>query len=1041
TVTLQHPSEVTFLNKKGYPSLLTKLIERQWQPAIRVIFDSQPEEQPDEYLQARDEAVAREIEELQRQSISASPRESRASEHYLGRTIHAEPIPLRDVQNERKGVVVCGQIISVDQRVLKNGMKLYTLDLTDYTDSITIKAFGKEKIVHRLGDLESGRWVKVSGEASVDKFAEELVIMADAINDASAPEIVDDAEEKRVELHAHTQMSAMDAPLTADALIKRAAVMGHKAIAITDHGVLQAYPEAAMAANKYKIKVVYGIEAYLVDEPDSPRSYHCIILVKNHQGLKDLYRLVTRAHLQYYHRVPRMVRAEIEAVRENLIIGSACEAGELYQAVLSKQPQDKLEAMAAFYDYLEIQPLGNNAFMLRKGMVENEGQLQEINCQIIRLGQSLGLPVVATGDVHFLEARDSIYRAILMAGQGYSDADDQAPLYMRTTKEMLAEFSYLPAELAYEVVIKNPGLIADRCETLKPIPDKLYTPKIEGAEEEITSMSYANAQKLYGEALPEIVSKRIKRELDSIINNGFAVNYMIAHKLVKKSVDDGYLVGSRGSVGSSLVATFTGITEVNPLPAHYRCPKCCWSDFTPGDEVDCGADLPDRECPQCGCKLEKDGFNIPFETFMGFDGDKVPDIDLNFSGEYQANAHKYTEELFGKDYVFRAGTIATVAERTAYGFVKNYLTERNMERRNAEINRLVQGCTGVKRTTGQHPGGLMVVPQDMDIHDFCPAQNPADDTKSDVRTTHFDYHSIHDCLLKLDLLGHDDPTVCRMLQDLTGIDVRTVPLDDPATMSLFTSTKALGVSPDQINSETGTFAVPEFGTSFVRQMLIDAQPARFSDLIRISGLSHGTGVWLDNAQSLIRDGVTDIGGVISTRDSIMLNLLQTTEIPPKTVFKISEKVRKGKGLTGEEEQLLRDNGVPEWYIQSCLKIQYLFPKAHAAAYVMSAFRIAYFKVHIPKAFYAAYFTVRADEFDADLVTKGPHVVKQAIAELERKGKEATAKEKALQTILEVAVEAMARGVTFEKIDLYRSKAKDFVITDTGLLPPLAALPG
>ncbi len=803
TVTLQHPREATFLTKKGYAGLLTTLTEQQWQPGIRVIFEAEPEAEPQAYLQEREEAaakeVAKEIEELQKKVLPPSSRESKASGHYLGRSIMTQAVALRDVKDERKGTVVYGQIFDVDKRLLKNGMTLYSFELTDYTDSILVKAFAKEKLAHRLGDLEDGKWVKVSGEATIDKFAEELVILADAINDAPAPVVVDDAEEKRIELHAHTQMSAMDAPLTASALIKRAAEMGHPAIAITDHGVLQAYPEAAMAADRYKIKVLYGIEAYLVDEPTSTRSFHCIILVKNHQGLKDLYRLVTRGHLQYYHRVPRMVRAEIEAVRSNLIIGSACEAGELYQAILAKQPQEKLEAIASFYDYLEIQPLGNNSFMLRKGMVESEEQLQEFNRQIVGLGQTLELPVVATGDVHFLTAQDSIYRAILMAGQGYSDADDQAPLFMRTTKEMLSEFAYLSPDLAYEIVVKNPRLIADRCETLKPIPDKLYTPKIDGAEEEISSMSYARAQELYGSPLPEIVAKRVKRELDSIINNGFAVNYMIAHKLVKKSVDDGYLVGSRGSVGSSLVATLTGITEVNPLPAHYRCPKCTWSDFSPGDEVDCGADLPDRTCPHCGSRLEKDGFNIPFETFMGFDGDKVPDIDLNFSGEYQANAHKYTEELFGKDYVFRAGTIATVAERTAYGFVKNYLTERSMERRNAEINRLVRGCTGVKRTTGQHPGGLMVVPQDMDIHDFCPAQNPADDTKSDVITTHFDYHSIHDCLLKLDILGHDDPTVCRMLQDLTGIDVRTVPLDDPKTMSLFTSTEALGVTAEQIN--------------------------------------------------------------------------------------------------------------------------------------------------------------------------------------------------------------------------------------------------
>ncbi len=1065
----------------------------------------------------------------------------------------------------------------------------------------------------------------------------------DIVEKTSKSVRLDLANEKRVELHAHTQMSSMDGIVSVSSLIERAAKWGHPAIAITDHGVVQAYPDAAAAAKKYGIKVIYGIEAYLVDDlnavvqspqnqtlsdeftvfdiettglsstkdkiteigavkirngeiidyfsslinPEVPipaniqeltgitdemvkdaptidtvlpkfldfvgnsvivahnanfdvafirnaaknmslsvnntildtlelsrllfpslsrhkldiiakhlgislenhhravddakatseifikcidilknkqinnlnqinslagdeidvkklKTYHAVILVKNHTGLVNLYRLVSLAHINYFHKRPRIPKSLYDKYKEGLIIGSACEAGELYRAILSKKSEEEIKRIASFYDYLEIQPLGNNQFLVDNGTVESIEELIKINNYIVELADTLNKPVVATCDVHFLDPQDEVFRRIIMAGQGFTDADNQAPLYLRTTEEMLHEFSYLGEDKAKQVVIDNPNKINEMIENIKPIPDETFPPKIDGAEEELIRITMEKAKSIYGDPLPQPVQSRLDRELNAIIKNGFAVMYIIAQKLVWKSLEDGYLVGSRGSVGSSFVATMASITEVNPLPPHYVCPNCKYSDFD-SETVKSfgggsGCDMPDLLCPKCGEKMNKDGHDIPFETFLGFDGDKEPDIDLNFSGEYQPRAHSYTEELFGKEYVYRAGTIGTLAEKTAYGFVKKYMESKDIVLRKAETNRLVKGCTGIKRTTGQHPGGLMIVPKDHEIYDFCPVQRPANDVKSTVVTTHFDYHSISGRLLKLDILGHDDPTVIKMLEDLTGVNAQKIPLDDEKTMSLFSSTKALNISTEDINCEVGTLGLPEFGTKFVRQMLVDTKPNTFSELIRISGLSHGTDVWLNNAQELIREGTATLPEVISTRDDIMVYLI-AKGVEKKHAFKIMEKVRKGKGLAPEDEEAMKKANVPQWYIDSCKKIKYMFPKAHAAAYVMMAFRIAYFKVYYPEAFYATYFTVRAEDFDYCLMCKGENKVRKIIKEYEEKGNNLSTKEKGTLTVLEIVLEMYVRGIKFIPIDLYKSAAVTFRITPEGILPPLNALQG
>lgn len=781
-----------------------------------------------------------------------------------------------------------------------------------------------------------------------------------------------------------------------------------------------------------------------IDDFKRQRPFHATILVKNETGLKNLYRLISLSYLQYFHRTPRIPKGELERHREGLLLGSACEEGEIFEIAMQKSEEELADAVR-FYDYIEIQPLSHYRYLIEEELIANEAHLKEIIKKLVRVAKQEGKPVVATGNVHHLMPHDITYRKILIHsqnGQKTKNPKYLVPQYFRTTEEMLEEFAFLGKELAEEVVIFAPRAISESIEEIKPFPDELFAPVIEGAEEEIERLTYQTAHEIYGNPLPEIVENRLKKELNSIITNGFSVIYLIAHKLVTKSLSDGYLVGSRGSVGSSLVATMAHITEVNPLPPHYVCPKCKESIFITDGSVGSGFDLPEKDCPRCGTPMKRDGHDIPFETFLGFKGDKVPDIDLNFSGEYQPRAHKYTEELFGKDYVYRAGTISTVAEKTAYGFVRKYLEENGLAVRKAEMDRLALGCTGVKRTTGQHPGGLMVIPQYKDVYDFTPIQHPADDPNSDTITTHFDYHAISGRLLKLDILGHDDPTVLRMLQDLSGIDPKEIPLSDLEVMKLFSGTESLGENLDleAIGCKTGTLGIPEFGTRFVRQMLEETKPSTFAELVQISGLSHGTDVWLNNAQELIRSGTAQLKDVIGCRDDIMVYLIYKG-LDPSRAFKIMEGVRKGKGIGEEDQEYMRSHQVPEWYIQSCLKIKYMFPKAHAVAYVLMALRIAYFKVHYPIYFYATYFSVRASDFDLSIVQKGADYVREKIQEINEKGPDAPAKEKNLLTVLEVAYEMLKRGFHFKNIDLYRSDATRFLIEGDGLIPPFSALPG
>lgn len=960
----------------------------------------------------------------------------------FGRNIKEAAQPIREIEDEGRNIVAEGKIVACDTRELRSGRQLLTFDIADGSDGISCKTFfdDKEKFDKVAASVFKGMMVKVKGSVQFDKYANELVMFVDSMYRRELKAREDHAEIKRVELHAHTHMSNMDAVVSVKSLITTAAKWGHPAVAITDHGVVQAFPEAHDVAAKANIKMIYGMEGYLVEQDINSRANHIVLLAKNPIGLRNLYKIVSLSHLKFLHRSPRVPRKIISEYREGLIVGSACEAGELIRGILNGSDDETLLKIASFYDYLEIQPIANNAFLVREGKVKDDDALRKINLKVAELAEKLRLPLVATCDVHFLNPEDEVYRRILMAGKGFADADQQPPLFFRTTEEMLAEFAYLGKEKAMEAVVHNPRKIADMVEVFKPIPDDLYSPQIPGAEDDIKNMSYAKAKAMYGDVLPDIVAKRLESELNSIIGHGFAVLYLIAHKLVKKSLDDGYLVGSRGSVGSSFVATMTDITEVNPLPPHWRCPECKYSKFILDESYGCGFDLPSENCPKCSAPLIKDGHNIPFAVFMGFDGDKVPDIDLNFSGDYQPVAHKYTEELFGKDNVFRAGTISTIADKTAYGYVKNYYAEKGVILRNAFINSLVAGCAGVKRTTGQHPGGIMVIPRNMDVHHFTPIQRPADDKSTSTITTHFDYHSISSRLVKLDILGHDDPTVIKMLEDLTGRDPKTIPFDDEATMSLFSSTKALNVTPEDLGSKTGTYGIPEFGTKFVRQMLDDTKPKTFSELVRISGFSHGTDVWLNNAQDLIRSGTAKVSETISARDDIMIYLIHKG-VEPLLAFKTMENVRKGKGIKPDVVAKLRESNVPDWYIESCQKIKYMFPKAHAVAYVMMAYRIAYCKVHEPLAFYAAYFTVRANEFDAGIIVQGKETIRRTLKEFDQKGNAISVKEKGLQTVLEIALEMYLRGYVLEKVDLYRSAAEKFIIHEKSLLPPLAALEG
>lgn len=964
----------------------------------------------------------------------------------LGKKIDDAVMKMNEVTQDSGTVVVVGDVFSVSFKEVRGGKILCSFDMTDYTSSLTVKFFAKGKKIEPVKErIKENITVKVRGEAQYDKFARELIILASDVMEIEKQVKTDTAEEKRVELHLHTQMSSMDGVTPLKDLMERAAFWGHKAIAVTDHGVVQAYPDAYKYAKHYNIKVIYGIECYLIENecPEDAKNnhaYHAIILVKNQAGLKNLYRLVSDSHIKYYYKRPRMPKDLLLKYRDGLLLGSACESGELFSSIVDKKSDEELLKIIEFYDYLEIQPLGNNRFLVESGKISSMDELKDINRKIVSLGKRAGKPVVATCDVHFMNPEDEIFRRILMAGQGYDDADKQPPLYFRTTQEMLKEFEYLGSDTAYEIVVANTNKITDMVEEVIPVPVGTFPPKIKGSEEEIKILTENRAKEIYGDPLPEIVAQRINKELDSIIKNGFAVMYIITQKLVARSLKDGYLVGSRGSVGSSLVAFMLGITEVNSLKPHYICKSCKYSEFFTDGSVDCGFDLPDKKCPNCGEILKKDGYDIPFETFLGFEGDKEPDIDLNFSGEYQQAAHKYVEELFGKNHVFRAGTISTVADKTAYGFVKNYLDERNIIATNAEINRLVRGCTGIKRTTGQHPGGIMIIPQDKEVFDFSPVQHPAGDAESGVITTHFDYHFLHGSILKLDILGHDDPTVIKMLEDLTGINAREIPMGESKTMGIFSSTEPLGVKAEDIGSEVGTLGIPEFGTKFVRQMLVDTRPTTFSELVRISGLSHGTDVWLNNAQELINQNIASLSQCICCRDDIMIYLINMG-LSTKTAFKIMEDVRKGKGVNEEYEAAMKEKGVPDWYIESCKKIKYMFPKAHAAAYVMMAFRIAWFKVYYPEAFYVAYFTVRADDFDAKLMTVGQEKIRNKIYELEKKGNDISQKEKNILTVLEVANEMYARGIQFLAVDLYESDAVKFKITKNGIRPPLIGLQG
>ena len=1164
-----------------------------------------------------------------------------------GRVTKGKLIPIETIAYDTGRATVWGDVFATETKLTRSGDKnIITLDITDYTGSITVKVFDSVQNCKVLESIKKGSAVIVSGDVEFDKFAGDTVLNARSVSTVKKVKVVDKAEKKRVELHLHTNMSQMDAVNDAGTLVRRAAEFGHSAVAITDHGVAQAFPDAMNAAESLRdngtdIKVIYGTEAYFVDDCASPvdgdqnepldgtfvcfdlettglyayhdkiteigavkikdgvvidtfstfvnperpipaavvqltgitdsmvagapsqseavrsfldftagaivvahnspfdtgfirkacenmgeeytltsidtvaiarsilpninnvkldtlakyfrlgkfnhhravddaemltniflnltrllserldihdvhelkekvrggdfkklPTYHQIILVRNKTGLKNLYRLISKSHLDYYYKRPRIPKSELIKYREGLLIGSACEAGELYRAIVGCHSSKEIEKIASFYDYLEIQPNGNNAFMLREGAFADEEDLQSVNRAILKLGDRLGKPTVATCDVHFMNPHDADYRKILLAAQGFNDADQQAPLYFRTTAEMLEEFAYL-GDRAYEVVVENTNAVAELCENVRPIPEGNFPPFIEGAEEQLISITYSRAKAKYGDPLPEIVAARLKKELDSITKYGFSVLYMTAQKLVADSEKHGYLVGSRGSVGSSFVATMSGISEVNPLCPHYICNHCKHSEFITDGSYGSGFDLPAKNCPECGEPMERDGHEIPFETFLGFKGDKVPDIDLNFSGEQQSASHRYTEELFGRENVFKAGTISTVKDKTAYGYVKKYCEEHSVSMRKAEMNRLSIGCTGIKRTTGQHPGGMVVVPKGMEVYDFCPVQHPANDMTSPNITTHFDFHSIHDTITKLDELGHDVPTIYHYLEEFTGIPVMNVSMSDPAVMSLFVSTEALGVTPEEIDSLTGTFSLPEVGTSFVRQMLIESQPKTFSDLLQVSGLSHGTDVWIGNAADLIKDGTCTISEVIGTRDSIMTYLMHKG-LDPSMAFKIMEIVRKGKAtklLTDEHMNAMKEHNVPQWYIDSCMKIKYMFPKAHAAAYMIATLRLGWYKVHKPVEYYAAYFTVRNDNFDGATLIKGRQAVAEKIKMINNKGFEASEKEKAEIPMLQIMNEMLARGIEVLPVDIFKSKAKAFVIENGKIRLPFCSLAG
>lgn len=1007
-----------------------------------------------------------------------------------GRPFEGIATKLEEVQEEIGEVVVQGKIIKQDVRELKSGKFLIIFVITDFTDSISSKLFLKEDQAEDLKrELKEGNFIRMKGMAIWDAYEKEINVGSvqgiKKISDFTKKRM-DSFEKKRVELHAHTTMSDMDAVVDATKLVKTAFSWGHPAIAITDHGVVQSFPEASHAINPKDyskdealmkmakdFKIIYGMEAYLVDdEAESVTNarghvftrgengcfsledikkmpyYHVILLCKNDIGRVNLYKMVSLSHLEFFARRPRIPKSLLRENREGIIVGSACEAGELFQAILKEKSEEEIKRYADFYDYFEIQPIGNNKFMLASEEFENinsEADLKELNRRIVQLGEKYKKPVVATCDVHFLNPEDEVYRRIIMSNKGFKDADNQPPLYLRTTEEMLEEFRYLGMEKAEEVVITNTVSISDSIEKISPVrPDKC-PPVIDNSDQLLRDICYNKAHSMYGADLPKQVKDRMEHELNSIITNGFAVMYIIAQKLVWKSNEDGYLVGSRGSVGSSFVATMAGITEVNPLASHYYCMNCFYSDFDSEEvkqyEASSGCDMPDKLCPVCGKQLLKEGHNIPFETFLGFNGDKEPDIDLNFSGEYQSRAHEYTEVLFGKGHTYRAGTIGTLAEKTAFGYVYKYCENHGIHKRRPEMERISTGCVGVRRTTGQHPGGIIVLPHGEEIYSFTPVQRPANDTTSKTITTHFDYHSIDHNLLKLDILGHDDPTMIRMLEDLTGVDAKTIRMDDEKVISLFDSTKALGIQPEDIGGcDLGSLGLPELGTEFVMQMLRDTKPKSFSDMIRISGLSHGTDVWTNNTQTLIAEGKCTLSTAICTRDDIMTYLIRMG-VESGLAFKIMESVRKGKGLTQDMEEAMLTNNVPEWYIWSCKRIQYMFPKAHACAYVMMAFRIAYFKIYYPLAYYAAYFSIRATAFDYQLMCFGKEELERNIADFKRRSHELTNKEQDALRDMKIVQEMYARGFEFLPIDIYHSKARLFQIVDGKLLPSLYSING
>lgn len=991
----------------------------------------------------------------------------------FGTLVKGKPKPIKECLPEDGEVVVWGDVFSLETRESKDGRySIINFNITDYTSSYPVKVFGeKKKCEDLVENLKDGKTVLVRGAINMDTYMHTYLITARAVTEIEKIEKQDNAPEKRVELHLHTNMSAMDGMTSAKELVSRAIAWGHKAIAITDHGVVQAFPEACNTAAKAGIKIIYGMEGYLVDDDAfyddygfgvddeipaeyiekvrAEKTYHIIIIAKNTQGLKNLYKLITDSNLKFFKRRPRIPRHRLMQFREGLIIGSACEAGELYRALVDQKSDEDILRIASFYDYLEIQPNGNNAFMLRSQDERYERfktveDLENVDRQIIHIADKLGKMVVATCDVHFIDPGNAVFREILMTSMGFSDASQQAPLYFRTTEEMLAEFAYLGEETAKEVVITNPNKIADLCESgMTPFPRGTFPPSLEGADEDLTRICWERTKKDYGDPVPENVAKRLEKELKSIISNGFGVLYMIAQKLVQNSEEHGYYVGSRGSVGSSFVAHAAGISEVNPLPPHYICKKCKHSEFFMDGSVGSGYDLPPKDCPNCGIPMHRDGHDIPFETFLGFKGDKQPDIDLNFSGEYQFYAHRYTEELFGIDHTFKAGTIGTIADKTAYGFVKKWIEVKGITVNRAEEDRLTKGCTGVKRTTGQHPGGMVVVPASNDAEDFTPIQHPADDVSGGLRTTHFDFHSLHDTILKLDNLGHDVPTLYRHLEDSTGINVFDVDICDPKLYELLTSPEPLGVTAEEIGCETGTLSLPELGTPFVRGMLMEAKPKNFSDMLQISGLSHGTDVWLGNAQELIKNGTCTISEVIGTRDNIMVYLMHKG-LEPDMAFKIMEIVRKGnatKLLTEAHIKAMKEHNVPDWYIDSCMKIKYMFPKAHAAAYVSAAMRLAWYKVYKPTEYYATYMTVRGEDLDTVAIMEGRGAVKQLMNSILNKGHEATAKEENMYVAMQVVNEMMARGVEFLPIDLYKSHATVYKLEDGKIRLPFMSMAG